>query len=78
VEDWNRMLSDRQRIAAVTSQRAQAAEDEASAKYLREAGDFALLMGFVGAGAKVGGGLAQGFGPGGSFRLGGSASGAKD
>ncbi len=71
VEDWQRMLSDRQRTAAVVSQKAQASSDVASAKYLREAGDFALTQSYISAGAQIAGGVAKGFGPGGSFSLAG-------
>lgn len=61
VRDYNTMLSDRQRMAAVGSQRAQADEDIAGANYLRQAGRFAYTQGLVGAGAKIGGGLAQAY-----------------
>jgi len=42
IEDWNRMLSDRQRTAAVVTARSQAAMEDASAAYLRQAGQFAM------------------------------------
>lgn len=71
VEEWQRTLSNRQRTAAVVSQKAQASSDEASAKYLREAGDFALTQSYVSAAAGVAGGAAKGLGPGGSFSLAG-------
>jgi hypothetical protein len=48
--DRERAAGDATRMAAVGSQRMQAAEDEATAAYLRKAGDFAVTMGYVGAG----------------------------
>lgn len=59
LREHNAMLSDRQRMAAVGSQRAQADEDVAGAQYLRQAGRFAFNMGLVGAGEKVASGLAK-------------------
>lgn len=59
VEDWQRTISDRQRSAAVITQKAQAASDEASAKYLRQAGDFAMTQAYVGAGEKVASAVAK-------------------
>lgn len=70
IEDWQRTLSNRQRTAAVVSQKAQADSDEASAKYLRQAGDFAMTQSYVSAAAGIAGGVAKGMGPGGSFSLG--------
>jgi hypothetical protein len=64
IEEWNRTLSDRQRGAAVLGLQTQAASDEASAKYLREAGGYAQTQGYLGAGIKIAGGLAQAFGTG--------------
>jgi hypothetical protein len=61
VEDWNRMISDRERMAASGTQREQAATDDASARYLRSAGDFAVRQSYIGAGATVAGGLAGAF-----------------
>jgi hypothetical protein len=52
VEDFNRMVGERQRNAALLSIRSQVAEGEASADYLRKAGDFALEMGYLGAGVE--------------------------
>lgn len=66
----NEKRSDRQRIAALTTARSQAASDEAGARYLRQAGDFALTQSYLQAGAGVAGGVAKGFGPGGAFALG--------
>lgn len=71
VEDWQRQLSNRQRSAAAVSAQAQASSDEASARYLRQAGDYALGQAELGAAVGVAGGLAKGFGKGGSFSLGG-------
>jgi hypothetical protein len=59
VEDWQRTISNRQRSAAVITQKAQAASDEASAKYLREAGDFAMTQAYIGAGEKVASAVAK-------------------
>lgn len=61
VEALETMKGDRQRSAATLSLRAQAAEDEASARYLHQAGDFAVLTGFLDAGTKLAGGFAKGF-----------------
>lgn len=71
VENWQRTLSDRQRTTAVVSQKAQASSDEASATYLRKAGDFALTQSYLSAAAGVAGGTAKGLGPSGSFSLAG-------
>lgn len=71
IADRNAMLSDRQRIASVVSQRSQANADEAGAAYLRKAGDFALSQSYVQAAAGVAGGVAKAGGPGGSFSLAG-------
>lgn len=59
IEARQSMLSDRQRTAAVSSLRQQAADDEASAKYLRESGDFAVKMGYLDAGVKTAAALAK-------------------
>lgn len=53
LKDRASLIADRQRTAAVLTQRSQAAEDDASANYLRQAGDFALSMGYFEAGTKV-------------------------
>lgn len=70
IEAHNTELSDRQRTAQLVSLRSQADADEASAHYLRQAGDFALTTSYITAGAQVAGGIAKGFGPQGSFNLG--------
>lgn len=54
------MISDRQRDAAVLTQRAQAADDDASAEFLRRSGGFSSRMGWLGGGIKVASGLAKG------------------
>lgn len=59
LRDYNTMVSDRQRMAAVGSLRQQAAEDEAGAAYLRKAGDFAVKMGYLDAGVKISAGVAK-------------------
>jgi hypothetical protein len=71
VEDWQRTISNRQRTTAMVSQKAQVATDEASADYLRKAGDFALTQSYLSAAAGVAGGAAKGLGAGGSFSLAG-------
>jgi hypothetical protein len=60
LRDYNTMISDRQRMAAVGTIRQQASEDEAGATYLRKAGDYALLMGYLDAGTKIAGGVGMG------------------
>lgn len=62
LKDRSTVLSDRQRIAAVTSLNAQAAEDDASARYLHDAGDFALSMGYLDAAIGVSQGVAKAYG----------------
>lgn len=52
-------LGDTQRQATVGSQRAQAAEDLASADYLRKAGDFAVTQSYLKAGTDVASALAK-------------------
>jgi hypothetical protein len=52
--------SDRQRMAAVGSLRAQSAEDLASADYLRKAGDFAVTQSYLSAGTDILSGIAKG------------------
>ena len=47
VKDRNAMIGDRQRNIQVGNIMAQAAQDEADAKYFSEAGDFALKMGYL-------------------------------
>jgi len=58
--DQSRERSDLQRMAAVGSERAQSAEDLASADYLRRAGDFAVTQSYLKAGTDVAGALAKG------------------
>jgi hypothetical protein len=67
VEDYNRKISERQRLAAVGTQEAQADEDAASARYLRQAGEFAVTQSYLKAFTQVAGGTAQAFGPKGSL-----------
>lgn len=55
------LVSDRQRNAAVLSQRGQADEDDASARYLRQAGDYALSSSYIDAGTKIAGAAAKAF-----------------
>jgi hypothetical protein len=55
--DRERAAGDASRMAAVGSIRMQAAEDEAAAAYLKKAGDFAVTMGYLGAGADILGGI---------------------
>lgn len=70
IEEQSAMRSDLQRISKGVSLRSQANSDEASARYLRQAGDFALSQSYTQAAAGVFGGVAKGLGPGGSFALG--------
>lgn len=51
-------ISNRQRDIAVGNLMAQAGEDQRAAMYRRQVGENALLSGFLGAGAKLTGGLA--------------------
>jgi hypothetical protein len=65
--DRSEQLSDRQRMAAVGSIKAQAAEDLASADYLRKAGDFAVTQSYLSAATDVFSGVSKGFSKGGPF-----------
>lgn len=69
IEDWNRMLSDRQRTAAVLTARSQAATEDESAAYLRKAGSYAQQMSYLSAGGKIAGAIGKGA-AGKSFNLG--------
>jgi len=62
LRDYNTKISDRQRMAAVGSLREQASADEAGATYLREAGDYAVKMGYLDAAVKIAGGVGKGLG----------------
>ncbi len=55
--DRSEQLSNRQRMAAVGSIKAQNAEDLASADYLRKAGDFAVTQSYLSAGTDIAKGL---------------------
>lgn len=59
LEDRQRMLSERQRSASALTIKSQIDENEASAKYLRQAGDFAATMGYVNAGINVASAVAK-------------------
>lgn len=59
VEDFNRKISDRQRMAAVVTARSQADAEEAKAAYLRQSGQFALAMGDTAANADMMAGFAN-------------------
>ena len=59
VEDFNRMVGERQRTAQELSIRSQTAEDEASADYLSKAAAFAGFSGYLDAAAKIGGGIGK-------------------
>lgn len=67
VEDWNKQLSDTQRLAQDVLLRTQAATDDAGARYLRSAGSYAMTQGIVGAGISLAGGAGRAFAPGGSM-----------
>jgi hypothetical protein len=60
LEDKQSMLSDRQRNAALLTINSQVAEDQASAKYLRASGEYALDMGYLNAGIGIAGSVAKG------------------
>jgi hypothetical protein len=64
IEDRQSMLSDRQRTAAVVTLRSQADEDEASARYLRQAGRFSIGLGYLDAASKLAKGISGGLGGG--------------
>lgn len=53
IEDRQRMVSDRGRSSALLSIRSQISEDEASAAYLRKAGDYAVKQSYLKAGIDV-------------------------
>lgn len=65
--DQNTQRSDRARMAAVGSIRAQGEEDRASADYLRKAGDFAVTQSYLTAATDVASGVSKGFAKGGAF-----------
>lgn len=60
LEDRQRQIGERQRSAAALNIRSQVSEDEASADYLRKAGDYALLQGGIGAAAGFTGAIGKG------------------
>lgn len=53
IEERQTMVSERQRRTALLNTQSQVAEDEASGKYLRDAGDYALKQGYLEAGIKL-------------------------
>lgn len=61
IESRQRMLSERGRVAAVGTLRQQAADDEASAEYLRKSGDFAVKASYLDAGVKVAAAVGKAF-----------------
>jgi hypothetical protein len=67
IRDRNTVLSDRQRMAQVTSIKSQADADEASAAFLRKSGAFAMKQSYLQAATGVLGGVGKAFGPGGSM-----------
>jgi hypothetical protein len=73
VEQWQTELSERQRLAAGGTLRAQASADDASAEYLRKAGAFAQQQSYLNAGIDVLGAASKwgGTGSGGSLGSGG-------
>ncbi len=56
-----KMVGDRSRNAALLNINSQVAEDEASARYLRKAGDYAVSQSYLDAGIKIGGAVAKAF-----------------
>lgn len=61
LEERQRQLGNRQGGAAGLNIRSQVSEDEASADYLRKSGNYALLQGYLGAGASAAGAIGKGF-----------------
>jgi hypothetical protein len=59
VEDWQRTLSERQRLASDVTLRTQAAVEDASAAYLRKAGDYAVTQSYLQAAAGILGGTSK-------------------
>lgn len=53
IREHETMIGDRQRMTAGLNIRSQTQEDLDSADYLRKAGDFALMQGYISAGADV-------------------------
>jgi hypothetical protein len=61
IEAYDSKIANRQRTAALLSINSQVAEDEASAKYLRQAGDYAVSQSYLDAGIKVAGAIGKAF-----------------
>lgn len=61
IEAHDKMISDRQRTTALLNINSQVSEDEASAAYLRKAGDYAVSQSYLDAGIKVGSAVAKAF-----------------
>lgn len=61
LEDRQKQISTRERSAAGLSIRSQVAENEDSAAYLRKAGEFALLQGYIEGGTKIGAAVGKSF-----------------
>lgn len=59
VEQWQTEISERQRLATSGTLRSQASADDASAAYLKEAGQFAQTQGYLQAGIDVATGVAK-------------------
>lgn len=59
VEQWQTQISERQRLATSGTLRAQASTDDASAAYLKQAGQFAQSQGYLNAGIDVATGIAK-------------------
>jgi hypothetical protein len=59
VEDWQRELSERQRLASDATLRTQAAVEDASAAYLRQAGDYAVTQSYLQAAGGILGGVGK-------------------
>lgn len=59
VEDWQTQISERQRLATSGTLRSQANTDDASADYLRKAGQFAQEQGYLNAGIDVATGISK-------------------
>jgi hypothetical protein len=63
VEGWQTEIMNRQRLATVGTEREQAATDEASAAYLKQAGQFAQQQSYLQAGIDVATGIGKAFLP---------------
>lgn len=61
IESYDSKIANRQRTTALLNINSQVSEDEASANYLRQAGDFAVSQSYLDAGVKVAGAVGKAF-----------------